>query len=324
MTSVQVATPLDRATVEQLLRWQMRDSWAGSSAGTPLDVAAQAAVEAAEDTPDQFARAVSELARHSAPASTAYLVDQALQGDPASLEVALEHNAGLQSLHRTVAQRAEGADVGEIATMNGLRLRAEHTGEAYQTVVFVGEAPGRSDVLAGGTVAAGSATQALRIAAEREHAAHGLDQTDVRMIDQQVARLEQLIAPDGAETGRDTAGPTTNRWAATVAQTVGEDLHADPGWATLAPVLDRAASAGWDVAAQLPAVAAAAPLTAHGSVAHELAYRVMDACPDAVPPPPSVAQINGTEPASTGRQREVAERAIAPAPAPSRPPTVSR
>ena len=155
-----------------------------------------------------------------------------------------------------------------------------------------------------------------------------------------------------------------------VADGIDERIAESPTWPALNATLIAAARDGYDVAANLPQLAAQSALPAHDpagelyyrllssgavdvdadsasgagaqppprrdespsygadapriSVSLDLAYRVMDACPDAVPPPPSAAQINGTDPASTGRQREAAERAITRAPEPSRPPTVGR
>lgn len=309
------------AALEQLTRWAVADSWSGRRGA---DYAAGTVSAAAEGSPDAFRAALAKLAEHDGPRSQAAMLQATLWRNVDAVGVALAGNDGLQALYRTAAQRAEGIDVAEVATANRLRLRAEYEGEEYQTAVFVEDPPGRTGVLASGGVVARSAIDALRVAAQREHAVHGLDQTDMRLVDQQLSRLERLTAPHTAATRPDPAGAGTNRWADTVARAVGEDLRIDPGWATLAATLDRAADAGWDVAGHLPVVGAATPLPAPGSAAHELAYRVMDACPDAAPPAPSLAQINGTEHASTSRQREAAERAIVRAPTTGRPPTVGR
>ncbi|MBN9619456.1 MAG: hypothetical protein J0H43_06950, partial [Actinobacteria bacterium] len=307
---------LSPAVIEQITRWAVTDEWSGRG---PADYAATAVNAANKGTPEHFRAAVAGLAEHDGPGSRAAALQATLWGNVDATLPALADNEGLRALLRTAAQQAEGRDVAEIATPNGLRLRAEQTGEAYQTAVFVEDVPGRSDVLASDTITAATATEALRTAAEREHAVHGLDRSDLQLVDQQLARLEQITADPQPATP--TPAPQTPPepdawWADTVTQLTGRDLRAEPGWTTLATTLDRAAAAGWDVAGQLPATVAQAPLPGHGSVSHDLAYRVMDACPDAVPPAPSVAQINGAEAPSSGRQREPAERAIRATPAP--------
>lgn len=311
------------AVLEQITRWAIADGWSGRG---PSDYAAGAVQAADEGSPEDFHAAVANLAEHDEPGSQAANLQASLWGNGDAVHFAVADNEGLRALYRTAAQRADGVDMAEIATPNGLRLRAEQTGEAYQTAVLVEDEPGRSDLLASSTVVAATATDALRAAAAREHAVHGLDQADLHEVDQQLARLEQLTSqPDNpAGPGPGEQPEPGDKWATLVAAATGEDLHTQPGWTTLAATLDRAANAGWDVEQQLPAVAAAAPLPTHGSAPHDLAYRVMDACPDAVPPTPSVAQINGTEVSATGRQREAAERAISPTPAPERGPTVGR
>jgi hypothetical protein len=310
------------AVLEQITRWAVADNWSDELSGETQKVvwAAEAAGR------EHFVGALASLAEHDGQGSRAAMLHATLQGNVDLIGHALADNEGLRSLYRTTAERAQGIDMAEIATPNGLRLRAEQTGEAYQTAVLVEDAPGRSDVLASSTITAATATDALRTAAQREHAVHGLDHTDLQLVDLQLARLDYLAAIETALPGAAAApDPQPHApWADTVTQIAGRDLRGEPDWTTLAATLDRAAAAGWDVAGQLPAAAAQAPLPTHGSVSHDLAYRVMDACPDSVPPAPSIAQINGTEVASTGRQREAAERAIRPTPAPDRGPTVGR
>lgn len=310
------------AVLEQITRWAVTDNWSDELSGESRNV-----VWAAETAGRKhFVGALATLAEHDGHGSRAAMLHATLQGNVDLIGHALADNEGLRSLYRTTAERAQGIDMPEIATPTGLRLRAEQTGEAYQTAVLVEDAPGRSDVLASSTITAATATDALRTAAQREHAVHGLDNTDLQLVDQQLARLDYLDAIGAALPGAAEAPdpqPHT-QWVDTVTQLTGRDLRGEPGWTTLAATLDRADAAGWDVAGQLPATVAQAPLPTHGSVSHDLAYRVMDACPDAVPPAPSVAQINGAEAASTGRQREAAERAIRPTPAPDRGPTVGR
>ena len=309
------------AVLEQITRWAVADNWSDDLSRESRNV-----IWAAETAGrEQFVGALATLAEHDGHGSRAAMLHATLEGNVDLIGHALADNDGLRSLYRTTAERAQGIDMAEIATPNGLRLRAEQTGEAYETAVFVEDVPGRSDVLASATITAATATEALRTAAEREHAVHGLDRSDLQLVDQQLARLEQITRDTKTTppTPESQAQPHA-QWVDTVTRLTGRDLQGEPGWTTLAATLDRAAAAGWDVAAQLPATVAQAPLPAHGSVSHDLAYRVMDACPDAVPPAPSVGQINGAEASSTGRQREAAERAISPAPAPDRGPTVGR
>ena len=379
MTSLHV-TPIDAGMVEQLLRWEAMD-WAqfDSQDEDWIREASLTITSAASGTYEQFSDALENLAWGTSSDSTVGRMERALHGDVQAIESATASNISISALLRTVTERAAGADIAEIATPNGLRLRAEHTGEAYQTAVLVEDTPGRSDLLSTGTIVAASAAQALRAAAGREHAAHGLDGTDLRQIDQQLARLQQLLGgfPERATTSpyegnadtydlvrqqrqsdRDVAAghyhglsdamssvtPTAAganhmqvaappldvkaiREAAArleVASTVsGRDLQNDPAVVTLAETLKRAAAAGWDLAAELPAVISQSPLDQRHP-AQDLAYRVMDACPGAVPPTPSAAQLNGIEATSSGRQPEAAERAIRPSPAPDRGPAVGR
>lgn len=313
------------AVLEQITRWAVADNWGGGVSDEPRTRSAVWAAETAGH--DHFVGTLAALAEQEGHGSRAAMLHATLQGNADLIGHALADNEGLRSLYRTTAERAQGIDMAEIATPNGLRLRAEQTGEAYETTVLVEDKPGRSDVLASGTITAATASDALRAAAEREHAVHGLDRTDIQLVDQQLARLDYLAAIEAALPGAAPVQPRAEshaQWADTVTQVTGRDLRGEPGWTTLSETLDRAAAAGWDVASQLPVAVAQALLPTHGSVSHDLAYRVMDACPDAVPPAPSIAQINGTEAASTGRQREAAERAIRPTPAPDRGPSVGR
>lgn len=59
-------------------------------------------------------------------------------------------------------------------------------------------------------------------------------------------------------------------------------LVAGPEWPPLAAALVRAAAAGYDVAARLPALAAAGPLPSRHP-ARELHWRLLDDCPAALP-----------------------------------------
>lgn len=311
------------AVLEQITRWAVADGWSGRG---PSDYAAGAVHAAGDGSPEHFRAALASLAEHDGPGSRAAALQATLWGNADAALPALADNEGLRALFRTAVRQAEGVDVAEIATPNGLRLRAEQTGEAYQTAVVVEDPPGRSDVLASSTITAATATDALRTAALREHAVHGLDHADLQLVDEQLARLEQITRDTATVDPTEPQRPAepTARWADAVAQLTGRDLHGKLGWTTLATTLDRAAAAGWDVSGQLPATIAQTPLPTHGSVSHDLAYRVMDACPDAAPPAPSVAQINGTDAPSSGRQRDAVERAITPSQAPDRGPAVGR
>lgn len=310
------------AVLEQITRWAVADNWRDEPSGDT-----QQAVRAAETAGrEHFVGALASLAEHDGHGSRAAMLHATLQGNVDLIGHALADNEGLRSLYRTTAERAQGIDMAEIATPNGLRLRAEQTGQGYETAVLVEDAPGHSDILASSTITAATATDALRTAARHEHAVHGLDHTDLQLIDQQLTRLDYLDAV-GQALPAAPASPDPQphmQWADTVAQAAGRDLRGEPGWTTLAATLDRAADAGWDVTGQLPATVAESPLPTHGPVSLDLAYRVMDACPGAVPPAPSVAQINGAEPAASGRQREAVERAIRPTPTPDRGPSVGR
>ncbi|SEK61521.1 hypothetical protein SAMN04515665_103187 [Blastococcus sp. DSM 46786] len=95
------------------------------------------------------------------------------------------------------------------------------------------------------------------------------------------ARILQIAAdlesePDDVD---DMAAAST--WRAFVVQ-IDDRLVRDPAWLPLAAALTRAAAAGYDVAARLPALAAAAPVPDRHP-ARELHWRLLDDCPDALP-----------------------------------------
>jgi hypothetical protein len=100
-----------------------------------------------------------------------------------------------------------------------------------------------------------------------------------------------------------------DRWLGVVAAAAGCDLSADEGWPMLAATLDRADAAGWSVADGLTRVAADGGASRRVA-ARDLAYRVMDACPDAIPAPPTPAEMNGQAAPSLGRGHEQAEASI--------------
>src|SRR4051812_24615843 len=95
------------------------------------------------------------------------------------------------------------------------------------------------------------------------------------------ARILQIAAdlesePDNAD---DMAAEST--WRAFVVQ-IDDRLVRGPDWLALAAALTRAATAGYDVAVRLPALAAAAPLPARHP-ARELHWRLLDDCSEALP-----------------------------------------
>ena len=129
--------------------------------------------------------------------------------------------------------------------------------------------------------------------------------------------------PEVVETsGEETIGEPNRHIGLAVAAT-GRDLQRDPAIAMLADTLAKAEAAGWSLDANLPAVVAQAPLS-DTLPAQDLAYRVMDAVPDAVPALPSVGQINVADPQSSGSQRKPPEPAVLQPPTTDRPPTVGR
>jgi hypothetical protein len=189
-----------RGAVEQIARWAIADRpdvWATEPAGA-------AAVEAAaHGSPHEFRVALADLAAHTGPGSPARDLLAAIWGNGDAAQLALGDHEDLRALYRTAAHRSVGLDVAEIATTHGLTLRAEASGEDYQTQVLVESAPGHHDVLTSRTVATPSAGEALRAAALLEHEANGLDDYDLRLIVVQLDRLEQLIASGRRPTERE-------------------------------------------------------------------------------------------------------------------------
>ncbi|NEK87922.1 hypothetical protein GCU60_19465 [Blastococcus saxobsidens] len=95
------------------------------------------------------------------------------------------------------------------------------------------------------------------------------------------ARILQIAADLESEPDDPDDMPTDSAWRAFVVQ-IDDRLVDGPDWLPLAAALTRAAAAGYDVAARLPALAAAAPLPARHP-ARELHWRLLDDCPDALP-----------------------------------------
>lgn len=96
--------------------------------------------------------------------------------------------------------------------------------------------------------------------------------------------------------------PPPARWAQ-LADSITPRLTADPSWPALARAIDRAAAAGVDVAAELPALAQRRPLpTDHP--ARSLEYRLLDAHPAALDPAhtkPTLGQVRAAETQAAAR-----------------------
>jgi hypothetical protein len=99
-----------------------------------------------------------------------------------------------------------------------------------------------------------------------------------------------------------------------VRSVAGVEVIADAGWPGLAAGLDRAAAAGWDVAANLPRLVAQRDMPAQHP-ARELYCRLVDACEAAAPAAAaSVAEINGSAATPARSARDHAELARTPTP----------
>ncbi|WP_448642337.1 hypothetical protein [Geodermatophilus sp. URMC 63] len=96
------------------------------------------------------------------------------------------------------------------------------------------------------------------------------------------ARILQVAADLESEPDDDHASPAALAWYET-AERIGAHLVHGPDWLPLAAALARAHAAGHDVAARLPALAAAAPLPDRHP-ARELHWRLLEDCPAALPP----------------------------------------
>jgi len=112
----------------------------------------------------------------------------------------------------------------------------------------------------------------------------------------------QVAAEQVPQAGTDPA----ERWAGIAREAVGPAVVEDLGWPGLAAGLDRADAAGWDVASNLPRLVQQDEMPDRHP-ARELYYRLMNDCEAAIPPVPSVADINGTAPAVTTEARQRAE-----------------
>jgi hypothetical protein len=95
-------------------------------------------------------------------------------------------------------------------------------------------------------------------------------------------RILQIAADLESEPGHgDGDAATDPAWRQLVAR-IDARLVRGPDWLPLAAALARAAAAGYDVGARLPALAAAAPLPARHP-ARELHWRLLDDCAAALP-----------------------------------------
>ncbi|ADB73468.1 hypothetical protein [Geodermatophilus obscurus] len=95
------------------------------------------------------------------------------------------------------------------------------------------------------------------------------------------ARILQVAADLESEPDDALAPPGRPVWRRAV-ERIGAHLVRGPDWLPLAAALARAHAAGYDVAARLPALAAAAPLPDRHP-ARELHWRLLEDCPAALP-----------------------------------------
>ncbi|RBY81532.1 hypothetical protein [Blastococcus sp. TF02A-26] len=95
-------------------------------------------------------------------------------------------------------------------------------------------------------------------------------------------RILQIAADLESEPEHGDDAATDPAWRQLLAR-IDPRLVSGPDWLPLAAALARAEAAGYDVAARLPALAAAAPLPARHP-ARELHWRLLDDCAAALPP----------------------------------------
>ncbi|MGY1829030.1 hypothetical protein ACI8AA_01230 [Geodermatophilus sp. SYSU D01180] len=95
-------------------------------------------------------------------------------------------------------------------------------------------------------------------------------------------RILQIAGDRESEPDDDGDRKPAGRSWAVLAGRIDPRLVSGPDWPPLVAALDRAAAAGYDVAARLPVLAAAAPLP-HRHPARELHWRLLDDCPAALP-----------------------------------------
>ena len=315
---------------------------------------AREVVNAAEEgSSEQLRKALAALShredRYMQRSESRHLI-AALDGDLGSLGYMVVHSESLMALSRTAAKRAMGVDMVEVATTDGLHVLATAVdpGANYEVRILVPAAadatPRRLNpaamadgrlwdydtdteraTLTSSVVAATSAHEALRAAVSTELEIGGLGRRDARELITQVERAETL---ESARTGVGgvtavtaqgvDAGPTRglDRWAGLVSDLVDANVVHDPGWPSLAAALDRAHEAGWDVPANLPRLAHQTPLPRDPCA--ELQYRVMIACPQAIPTPSSTSHTDAPAAQSSGRARQEAELVVQHSPPPAR------
>ncbi|MCW2632712.1 MAG: uncharacterized protein JWR88_1674 [Pseudonocardia sp.] len=222
----------------------------------------------------------------------------------------------------TLLARATGYDVAAAATNTGLVISAQaiDPGRSYDTRLSYLTADGKSSEVAGGRVDAESAPQALTLLIGNERRSGGLDLVDVAALEEQLTQLDAALhasQPKTTHVVEDVnVAPTqqvtvvsddpAQRWAGVAREAGGQAVLEDLGWPGLAAGLDRAEAAGWDVATNLPRLVQQDEVPDRHP-ARELYYRLMNDCEAAMPPVPTVADINGTAPVVTTEARQRAE-----------------
>jgi len=116
--------------------------------------------------------------------------------------------------------------------------------------------------------------------------------------------------PPAAVVDADELDPA-ERWASVVRDAAGPGVLEDVAWPRLAAALDRAQSAGWDVAANLPGLVEQGTLPERRA-ARELRCRLMVECEATLPAGPRSHAAASAGPAVTSEARQRAEQARAP------------
>lgn len=125
------------------------------------------------------------------------------------------------------------------------------------------------------------------------------------------------LGPAPNSTAPGTTGPDAPGWG-WLADRIDPRLRTGRDWPALAVVLDRAYADGYDVAADLPRLAARTPLPDRHP-ARDLQYRLLDDCPAAVTPVPISTRI-AHEHAPAAGTAPTRPPQVQPAPAPVRVP----
>jgi hypothetical protein len=223
----------------------------------------------------------------------------------------------------TLLARAAGYDVAAAATDTGLVISAQaiDPGRSYDTRLSYLTADGKSSEVAGGRVDAESAPQALTLLIGNERRSGGLHLVDVAALEEQLTQFDAALRASQPETTThvvedvDVAATQqvtvvsddpAQRWAGVAREAGGQAVLEDLGWPGLTAGLDRAEAAGWDVATNLPRLVQQDEMPDRHP-ARELYYRLMNDCEAAMPPVPTVADINGTAPVVTTEARQRAE-----------------